>query len=212
MNKQNIPAKIDLYSYPAQAEAYFTALTKAGANVACIYGGVVRDADYNAYYGDLFEDFNEIPMKDYDIRVWLPETIFESKVNEVLDNLEKQGAMISQAEQFNDHPRYIVDLFGDEIDLTLRPKPDSLVKRKSAIKNVACDRVVDAPVGLSAIALDMTMQAWALPQYEDDRNGLKITILSHSKIENSLDYAERLKKKYAFHDVIKPAGYKPKPV
>lgn len=194
-----IPVKITLGRYPEQASLYFDVMRKAGASIFCLFGGLVRDTDCGHLYNKTY------PIKDLDMRVWMPESTFNDAVPAMLKNLEEQGAVFKDAERFNIYPRYLFDLLGHEIDLTLRPKPDALFLDQAINASVAQDRAADAPVGLSAVALDNTMQAWAMPDYVSDRDLKILTVAAHVEREDGLNYAQRLQeRKYPDHRIILP--------
>lgn len=201
------PIQAFLTEYPAKAWEIFDVLEHATVlNAACIYGGALRDTDCKHFYGR-----QNITVKDYDMRVWLPESHFPEAIDIVRDQFVHQGATVKELTFWPDDikkqkPRCEI-LFNDcIIDMSFRAKPNDLFfENKNVSAEVAKDRASNSDCGLSAIAIDDQHRVWILPQYREDRSNLTLTLFPSDHNERAINYAKSLQtRKYPRHTIIGP--------
>jgi hypothetical protein len=193
------PQKITLNAYPLRAEACFGLFQEAGAKVACIFGGCVRDADCAAFYN------TPLAIKDYDARIWVPHLHHHHNIDCIMNYITKHtnSTIVNLPSYDTDTPRFGITLDDTEIDLSFRLKPAASFSDPELSQKLAQDRACRSDVGLSAVALDNTMQAWALPEYLSDRDNKTITVFNNGHDIYSLPYAKKLMtQKYPQHRLI----------
>lgn len=212
---------ITLNAYPPNTKEYFDILIKCGATHFALFGGAVRDADYSAYHN------KQIHINDHDIRVVGP-FVFNSadpdssdpktteSFDDFLKSLEKEldCKYTLEPSPGTDRVRYVfrTKIFSssssssyerpeDTLDISFRHVSQKVLSTMP-VENVALDRITKCDIGLSAVAIDPKMQAWALDQYIMDRNDKTLTIFMINDRERRLTYAERLKKKFPDHTIL----------
>ena len=135
----------------------------------CLFGGALRDAQL------------QIPIKDYDIRIWTddPDTVLVRLV-------ERFGPYTVVSADGTPHVRYLFTFREAELDISLR--------RPIVGRTPAQDRARDSDVGLSAVAMDTDMKWWCREDYLLDLQNGTLTLRSHAP--HVQQYAQRLRAKY----------------
>jgi len=181
--------KLDIPSYTQKC---FQLLELAGAKHYTLFGGAVRDHNYK----DKF-----IEIKDYDFRVWLPAENYDNHLKKFITFLELYtNIQVSETPSIGSkHIRYCFIWNGIDMDISVRPykiTPDT--------HNwlVAHDRIMEADVGLSAVAIDPTFTIWARPEYITDNKNKTLTVYNHHNLYRRISYAKRLRKKFPEHTLI----------
>lgn len=193
MSKEIRP--ITLTAIPTRLDECFEVMQKAGAEQFALFGGAVRDTDYAAYYG------REPRIKDYDMRVWLPPEEYDEHMRKFVVNLGRVAASPVREVPAGGtpHMRYCFDLGDTEMDVSVRPIKDGAV----LLAGAAIDRVRDADIGLSSVAIAADGTAWATPEYVDDRNNRTLTVYPHPNADRLAEYTARMALKYPDHTIIR---------
>ena len=187
---------IQLKGYPPLMEECFKLLRSTGAEYFALFGGAVRDADYAARHN--------LPsrIKDYDLRVWLSAADYKQQCEAFLNALSflTQTNVSPVACPGTDKVHYIIPLSSTELDISIRPIPDSFKNGNVPAEAVALDRINDCDIGLCAVAIDPSGQAWAKPEYIHDQTNNTLSIYSDN--ERCVAYANRMKIKFPEHECI----------
>lgn len=179
--------RIGLLAEPPLAREIFRRLEQAGLGRCAIFGGAVRDADCSAAWGEA------VPIKDYDVRVWLGDAS-PSTLQEAVRRVEDAFGAASRVEPSlgTRRPRQMVVFKGIEIDMSFRLAPAA----SDQIEGVAIDRALDSDVGLSSVALAPDMTAWARPEYIEDRDGRTLGFFPISDASREAAYVARMTSKF----------------
>lgn len=186
--------EINLSAMPAKLDECFEVLQEVGVEQYALFGGAVRDTDYAAYHGI------DRAIKDYDVRIWLPQEEYDQQLLEFVANLGR--VTISPLRIVpaggTPHVRYCFELSGTEMDVSVRPSKNGA----RLIAATAIDRVSDADIGLSAVAIAPDKTAWATPEYLTDRNNRTLTVYPDPNADRLADYTARMMSKYPDHTIV----------
>ena len=189
---------VDLLALPALTGRIFAALRTAGLEHFALFGGAVRDADFNAR--------NEAPrtIKDYDLRIWLPEAAFTNDVTESLARLTREfpGGYQTVPAGGTPHMRYLFSCGGMELDLSFRRIPAEYAETSLSPSSVARDRAGDSDVGLCAVAIDPEFQCWCRREYLADQANRTLTVYPISDPTRKEIYLTRMRAKFPGHTVV----------
>lgn len=193
-----IVSPINLVGQPPLLHDLFKLLKDAGVEYFALFGGAVRDANYAAYYD------KAVKINDYDVRVWLPEDVFEAAQTGFLSRLAKiANTDIREVPSAGTgRIRYCLTFQQAEIDISIRPIASSSPKYKPLPAAVAIDRARDCDIGLSAVAIDSTGQAWARAEYLDDLQNKTLTVYPSDNKKRIEEYTQRMQAKFPDHRVV----------
>lgn len=188
------PQHIILAGYPPLMKECFKLLEACGAKNYALFGGAVRDADYAARHNQVRA------IKDYDIRVWLPDLDYEIRVREFVEKLGKAArSSVKEVPSINSNlVRYCLYLDGVELDISIRRAPAGEI----ALEAAAINRARDCDIGLSAVAIDPLCRAWAMPEYLSDHLNKTLTVYPGADIERKMAYAKRMQEKFPEHKIV----------
>lgn len=179
------------------ARSIFDSLDTAGLNLSCIFGGAQRDTDYNARHG------TTRAIKDYDIRIWLPDAEFSCAQLSVLDRLHQQfGPHRPIPADGTAHMRYIFNFMGAELDVSLRPVPPAFLNTTIPVEAVALNSAGDSDIGLCAVAIDPQLRGWCRPEYLEDLQNKSLTVFPSNNAQRRALYTERMRTKFPDHRII----------
>lgn len=178
--------EITLYGRPPLLTPVFNLLVQAGARHFALFGGAVRDADYAARHGEIR------PIKDYDLRVWLPEDKEAGFVRSLGENVRLTPSAGTG------RIRYCLDFMGAELDISVRTFPSVDYPAEA----VAQDRAADADIGLCSVAIDSLGRAWATAEYIADRDGRTLSVYPSSDVARMRAYTQRMQTKFPGHTII----------
>lgn len=185
------------YALAPLTQGIFSKLDAAGLTLSCIFGGAQRDTDYNARHG------TTRTIKDYDIRIWLPDTEFSRAQISAIDRLDQQfGPHHAIPADGTAHMRYIFNFMGAELDVSLRPVPPALLNTTIPIEAVALNRAGDSDIGLCAVAIDPQLRGWCRPEYLKDLQNKSLTVFSTDNAQRSATYTKRMQLKFPDHRLI----------
>jgi len=192
---------ITLNAQPPLAQRYFDALPSG--TVASIFGGAIRDADVSATHADL-----DIPINDYDMRVWVPKGSLYSCMESILGYMiETHGAEIGKelTQYRTDRPRKEIKLYGGELDMSFEEVDLKVLQAADAREHVAKTRVMGSDAGISAVSLDMNLKAWGRKEYLTDRDNRTVTVFPmwRNESDHTLKYGEKCASKFGGWDVVK---------
>lgn len=178
-----------LFGEPPLAREIFARLAAAGLPKAAIFGGCVRDADCSVAWRE------EVPIKDYDVRVWI-EDASPSGTRDAVVRLEAALGVQSRIEPSlgTGRPRHAFDFAGAELDVSFRTAP--MAPGADAPEAVAIDRALDSDAALSSVALDPAMRAWARPEYAGDRDHRTLSFFPIADPDREAAYVARMSAKF----------------
>ena len=184
---------VTLAATPPLAGRYFAALPPG--TVATLFGGAIRDTDVGAVHS------LNIPVNDYDLRVWVPEGRLQDSVATFCVYMrDTHGAVCSSdLNQYSAHrPRRKIKLFGGELDVSFECVPLGVLQAPEAGVLLAKTRAVASDAGISGVALDASMQAWGLPDYTTDRDNRTVTVYPpwRKPLNHTLAYGEKCVRKF----------------
>ena len=160
------------------------------------YGGAARDPDYSVHHGR--PDWR---VNDYDVRVWVPSDNYTQNERDFARCIEEvaEAPFDTQLIPGTNYIRYYLTLPNIQMDVSIRPAPKLF---KDA--DVAKSRVKNADVGLSAIAIDSSSQAWAAPEYVQDRNNRTLSVYHHRTRHRDRvnSYMTKMQQKFPHHEVV----------
>lgn len=168
--KEKKVVAIKLSALPPCLPEIFKRLTKAGSSASALFGGAVRDADLEALWGV------SRPIKDYDLRCWLPPSVsrdseWEARFGLALMAAFEGSSMMMKPSAGTGRLRHVLTWRGIELDISARPRPNAA----STSAEVACERALDADASLSAVSIDQELNAWCEELYAVDRQERRIT-------------------------------------
>lgn len=186
---------ITLAAQPPLVREIFVRMAKAGARHFALFGGAIRDADYNARHGE------NRRIMDYDIRIWTNPR--QDEGNTVL-RLERefQSAARHEPSAGTGRIRYCFDFMGSELDISLRLIPAQYAGGLVSISAVAQDRAGDSDIGICAVAIDPTFGVWARPEYIEDQMNRTLSVYPIPDAARKAAYSARMKAKFPAHAVI----------
>ena len=195
---QSLPQQVELLGYPPLFKACFELLQLAGVNYFALFGGAVRDADYAVRHGGI-----SCAIKDYDFRIWLPNTEYEKQLNNIIQRIELiTGTTIKEVASLGtERLRHSFIHHGIEWDISFRPIPQSM-QTPIPIEAVAIDRASDSDIGLCSVAIDPNGKVWARPEYLFDQKYKTLTVFSSQDIERIKAYTKRMQEKFPNHKLI----------
>ncbi|SNW62897.1 Hypothetical protein ORPV_993 [Orpheovirus IHUMI-LCC2] len=183
-------------------EQFFDIVGILGKNemkAMALFGGAVRDIDYNRLYG------TNIKISDYDIRIWTNKNIYDKNINNIMEELGREGITI-----LGDENR--IRIYGEykniKYDLSFRFVVNEILMDEEVSKRIALDRVTKADVGLSQISMsiklgdNMECMVWFSEDYMKDRNNKTLTIMNKDRGFDVIGYINKLKQKYPDHKVL----------
>lgn len=193
--------KIMLAGTPPLLTPVFEGLVRAGATHFALFGGAIRDADYSARHG-----VNR-PVKDYDIRIWLPAADIENQTQTLVENLQDAFNTTARLTPSagTGRIRYCFDFGGSELDISIRPMPDIFDGTTPPVEAVARDRAFDSDIGICAVAIDPSGQVWARPEYLQDQTNKTLSVYPIADTERKSAYTERMRGKFPAHRVVEIA-------
>lgn len=195
--------KINLLAQPPAVEQTFDILREAGSRLGntafgafALFGGAVRDPDYSVYHGR--PDWR---VNDHDLRVWLPPDNYTKNEQDFARCIEEIVRIPFDKHLIpgTDYIRYYLTLPDVQMDVSIRPAPKLFENA-----DVAKSRAKNADIGLSAIAVDSSLKAWAAPEYVQDRNNHTLSIYPHKKRHQGRvdSYRAKMEKKFNHHKVV----------
>lgn len=174
------PTQIEYTTENSNFERILNLLSESGFTFFCIFGGSLRDSDTKQKYCTT--------VKDYDIRIWSEKT-----EEEVCSQLLQFGTPTKTQCIGTTNHRYIYFYDGLELDISIR----NISYSKCHIHDCAKERVMNADVALSAIAMSETGACWVHPQYLNDRKDSTLTLIK-DKCNRTNEYLKRLKLKFPY--------------
>jgi hypothetical protein len=193
--------RIELSALPPLAAPIFDILQAAGARAFCLFGGALRDADHNSRWCDTR------PIKDYDIRIWLeasgPDE--ETLVQNIATGLQATVRVVPSPG--TGRSRYCFDFAGSEVDISIRQAPSQYAGCVIPIEAVALERAADSDIGISSVAMDPSMQAWARPEYLHDQSARTLTVFDIPDALRKAAYLTRMRAKFPGHAVQHPGTH-----
>lgn len=182
--------KITPTALPDQIEEIFNRINAAGYTHYALFGGAVRDAEYNARHDA------KIPIKDYDIRIWIGETENQFQILNTLDAaFGVKFEMIPSAG--TGRLRYCAIFNGTEIDISVRQMSiNSLLPRA-----VAIERAQDSDIGISSCAVDPALNVWVLRAFTDDQSNKTLSVFDISDLGRQQAYLDRMQQKFPDHEI-----------
>lgn len=176
---------VDLLALPPLAAPLMERLLSAGFLDCALFGGAVRDADCSAAWGV------SIPIKDYDVRVWISGETEER----ALERISRALGCASRPEPSlgTGRVRHVFEWRGSEIDLSIRPAP---AEASSHPARVAIERAADSDAALGSVALASDLSAWARPEYLLDRDGDRLSFFPSENPERLAAYIARMSAKF----------------
>lgn len=195
------PARYQPQALPPLATAIFNGLSGAGLVYAALHGGALRDCEAGAIQK------RDIPVNDYDVRVWLPFCEFYDKPcrTKTLERIEEafNSTAVSSVRNRNpDKIRYILAWADTVIDLCLQPVPAAYDKRRITMGAVAQHMAQTSGLGLNAISIDTLGWGWATEQYRRDMAAEKITVYMGRHAQRRVEHATRIQQKYPRHTIV----------
>lgn len=175
-----IPVRIQYTTKNTNFDRIINILSEVGFNYFCIFGGSLRDSDENQKY--------KCNPKDYDIRIWSDKT--EEKVCSQLSLRSSLGAYTQMKCEGTKHNRYVFFYDGIELDISIRK-----LEKGTGIHDCAKERVMNADIGISSIAMAPDGTCWAHPQYLLDRDNNTLTLIRNKCIRTD-EYVKRLSLKF----------------
>ena len=179
--QSQIPIKIHYTTKNTNLDRIINTLSEAGFKFFCIFGGSLRDSD--------LKQKNKCEIKDYDIRIWSEKT--EEMVCAQLTLRSSIGACTKIKCIGTANNRYVFSYDGMELDVSIRQIPSA----KSNIEDCAKERVMNADIGLSAIAMSSTGSCWVHEEYIHDRDNDTLTLLKEKCIRTD-EYMKRMMVKF----------------
>jgi hypothetical protein len=183
---------VSLTALPGMWDSLVRFLSSMGATNLALFGGAVRDTDLG------------IKPNDYDVRVWMDD---EKKAKFLLALRSKVHVNQIPSDGTN-KPRYLFNFKGVPVDLSIREIPEEYEGCYIPVSAVAKNRVLDADIGLSAIALDPIGVAWATDEYELDKKFKRLTVypkpphMSTGRVRIET-YTDRMHNKFPTFEVVK---------
>ena len=189
---------VDLVNTPPLLDECFQLLQASGAIHFALFGGAIRDADYGTRHSKPYH------IKDYDLRVWLPEHDYDQQTQLFVTNLEQNTGLTAQEipSPGTGRIRYCLNYAGVEFDISVRPIPEAWRDRTIPPEAVAIDRACDSDAGICSVAIDSQKQAWAMPEYMLDQTRKTLTIYPNPDAARKHAYAKRMKSKFPDHNMI----------
>lgn len=190
--------KVTLAGMPPLLKSVFDGLAKASATHFALFGGAIRDADYSARHG-----VNR-PVKDYDIRIWLAPQNIETQTQTLVERLRDafNTTVRLTPSAGTGRIRYCFDFSGGELDISIRPVPDIYAGKIPPVEAVARDRAFDSDIGICAVAIDPSGQAWARPEYLQDQINKTLSVYPIADAARKNAYTKRMRGKFPAHRVI----------
>lgn len=182
---------------------YLELFREGGFHASAIYGGALRDEDYNAVHG------TNIQVSDHDSRIWLPAGDFENEIERFKRLMQKAGGQINPIRQHApDKPRIEVVMPDGKLDISFRPRPMSDLTGPEAAELVAINRARAAPIALSGIAIGSNLRVFAQPLYASDRDNKTLTVVQNGAHDPFPDYVAKMQRKFPDHKVtdLRPKG------
>jgi len=189
------PQPVQLKGYPPCMVECFQLLRAADVQHFSLFGGAVRDADYSARHNQCR------PIKDYDIRVWLPTADYAQHLEAFIKMLANvSNVTIEEVPSLGTNRiRHCLTYKGVELDISVRPTPEEFKNHLVPVEAVAIDRSSDSDVGLCSVAIDSLGRAWAKPEYILDQIMKTLTVYPNTNSERKIAYAKRMKEKFPDH-------------
>lgn len=183
---------------PPLAKSIFCGLARAGVTQACIFGGAIRDAEYNRRFRATRQ------IKDYDIRIWLPnDAAYDANKDALIPKLEREfGPQTIMPSAGTGRPRHIFNFRSTELDVSIRPTPANAATGPLKAAAVAIDRAGDSDIALCSVALAPTLSGWCHPQYLKDRDNKTLTVFPNDDAARQAAYTARMHAKFPQHRII----------
>ncbi|MHB1948574.1 MAG: hypothetical protein ACYCQI_10740 [Gammaproteobacteria bacterium] len=190
--------RIELLAQPPLTHACFELLKAAGATHYALFGGSIRDADYAKRY------HQDRPIKDYDIRVWLPAENYEQHEKSFVVKLAEVAntKIVEVPRPVTGGVRHCLYLNGVELDISLKPIPDRFKNKNIPVEAVAIDRASESDIGLCSVAIDPSGTAWARPEFQLDQINKTLTVYPFNSLKRRTEYTQRMKEKFSDHRVV----------
>jgi hypothetical protein len=190
--------RIELLAQPPLTKKCFELLEAAGATHYALFGGSIRDADYAKRYTQ------DRPIKDYDIRVWLPAEEYEQhEKNFVAKFAEVANTKIIEVPRpVTGGVRHCLYLNDVELDISLKPIPERFKNKFIPVEAVAIDRASESDIGLCSVAIDPSGTAWARPEFQLDQINKTLTVYPFNNLKRRTEYTQRMQVKFPDHQVV----------
>jgi hypothetical protein len=183
--------RIDLEAIPILLPEIFARLRKAGASCSAVFGGAARDTDLSALWGA------ERPIKDYDMRCWLPPTVFflddwEAGFGLALMGAFEGSSLAMEPSAGTGRLRHVIRWRGLELDISARKRPAA----SSSSEDCARERALDGDASLSSVAIDESLSGWCESLYAIDRKERAISYYPGQYPQRLEAYRERMRAKF----------------
>lgn len=192
---EKVISQVTLVGTPPRLREIFNLLQGAGARHYALFGGAPRDADW--------EVRNQTPrlINDYDLRVWFDQNNFDHECAHFIDGLNaiSQQPVRVEASAGTGRPLYRLTHEGVDLDISIRSRESLSL---SLLESVAIDRAGDADIGISSVAIDPLMRAWATKEYVADQENKTLSLYPIEDEARRTAYSTRMQAKFPDHTLI----------
>lgn len=185
MHKTKI-STLTIETLPASIRFILNQTERAGFEHFALFGGALRDLVWNNLYSD------KRVIKDYDLRVL--SNILEEEVANRMSSIFGVDFIIEPS-LGTGKPRYIINVDGLEIDLSVRPL-DCVLEKKYGTLGVVYERVLNADAALGSAAIGRDRIALATSDFMSDLSNKQLTLYSTEESGRLDAYTKRMCEKF----------------